>query len=183
MSAITLKLPDEITDRDANGNKVKIKVLERYKKQRARWRIEALPNRSLVWEGRARGGVTLDLDPGKYVWAASYYDRQKFNNFKLSGEFFHDITADQWRHIEYIRPRIAKAMMTTGGMIYRCQFVGCDEEHTNRIAAAIHEGEHQGIDLLASPEAKPQVDAAMDTYAEQKAQKKRGPGRPRKDVA
>jgi hypothetical protein len=183
MSAITIKIPDEFQDVDHNGKKVTFKTKAGIKKVSARWRIEALPNRSLVWRGRARGGVTIDLDPGKYIWVANYYDKTKINNFKMSGEFLHDVTPEQWQHLEYIEPRIAKAVFTTHGMVYRCQFVGCDEEHSNRIAAAIHEGEHQGIDLLATPEAKPEVDSGVEKYMEEKSGKRRGPGRPRKSEA
>lgn len=186
MGAVTLKIPDTIdTPEYRGGEKVKSRKLamKRFQRVRANWRVESLPNRGLVWKGTARGSATLDLDMGKYVWVAHFNDKTKMNNFKYREEFLHEVTQEQWDELYHMSPRIAKPMHTTQGLLWHCQFVGCDEQHTSRIAAVLHEAEHQGVDLMSNPEAKADVDNALDDYVEEKAGKEAATprrGRPRK---
>jgi len=180
MSAITLSIPD-IMERPKYVNNERVGVrkvaMKRFQKIRAEWRVESLPSRFVVWEGAARGKVTIDLDPGKYVWIAHFNDRSKINNFKYHEEFLHEVSEEQWAELHAMVPRITKTCHTTMGVMYRCQFVGCDEEQTSRMAAVLHEAEHQGVDLLANPDQKAEVDNALEEYAQEKAGRKRGANR------
>ncbi len=151
--------------------------MKRFQGIKANWRVVGLPNRNKVWKGVGRKAISLDLDPGKYVFVVSHFDSSGANNFKYREEFYHEVTPELWRELCNMRPTIAKPIHTTQGLVYRCGFIGCNDEHTTRMSAVMHEAEHQGVDLFEQPEKYDDVAAATSEYAE----KKRGKvGRPKK---
>ena len=171
MSAITLKIPDVmVRPRYVNNERSGTRevAMKRFQKVKAQWRVESLPDRHRVWDGVARGQVTLDLDPGKYVWVAAYSDPSKRNNFKYHEELYHEVTEKQWDELKFMRPTIARGIHGMNGLVFHCQFVGCGDQHTSRLSAVLHEARHQGVDLLAEPERSVEVENAMTDYAEEK---------------
>ncbi len=185
MSTITLRIPDVmVRPRYENNERVGTRnvAMKRFQKVKAKWRVESLPDRHRVWDGEARGSVTLDLDPGKYVFVAVHIDNKEVNNFKYHEEILHEVTEEQWKELRHMRPTAARAIHGMTGLVFHCQFVGCDDQHTSRIAAVLHEAWHQNINLLEEPERAAEVENAMSDYAEKKAGNKeskasRGPGR------
>lgn len=157
--------------------------MHRFKEVKATWKIDSLPNRNKVFKAVGRGPVSVDLDPGKYTLVVYHFSPDKVTNFKYRETFLHGITEDQWAKLSNMRPKIARVVHTTLGIVYRCGFVGCKDEHTSRASAVIHECEHQGVDLFQEPEKYASAVAGLEKYAEAKSGKvtpsSRKPGRPR----
>mgnify|MGYP001612568000 CR=1 FL=1 len=66
----------------------------------------------------------------------------------------HDCDEAAFKRLRKHKTRFTRGAMTSEGLKYRCQLLGCDVETTSRVGAAIHEAEHSGIDLLTETNAE-----------------------------
>lgn len=141
-------------------------------------KLKAFREKKLAWTGLISGKFTRQWDPGMYIWSAHKHTDMQHENFKETGAFLIGMDEDEWKRVTKMKPKSQHARMTTEGVTYSCMFVGCEKRTTSRIAAVLHEADHQGIDLLKNPELKEKVDLATEVQVPPK----RGPGRPRKDA-
>jgi len=165
----------EIPERDEKGRDLR--------RLMASWRVTSLPGHHMVIKKmQAKGSITVAADPGMYTWTAVHHDSDAPHlNFKFYGTILHDMTKEQWTSLQYIRPKVSRAIHTTRGTVWHCQFLGCNDSTTNRIAAAVHEAEHQGINLLSEPERQAEAGEAVAVVAEEmQATKGKRRGRPPK---
>jgi hypothetical protein len=143
-------------------------------------RVEALPDRDLIWKGRVSGSWSWDLDPGKYTW--KYHKIiGKRRTINKSGTFLHQITEENWKKLQNISPKTARFRITTEGAKYFCGLTGCDYDSTSRVSMVMHELEHQGRtleDAFEEYEDEGELQEAVNEGAG-KATRKRG--RPRKN--
>ncbi len=124
--------------------------------RKSRVTIEALPKRTMIFDGIASGSVSIDADPCKYV--------ANVTNLKDNGDgprgasyimtFLHECTEEQYQNLKDVAPQFSRPIITSDGLRYRCGFIGCDvDDITSRLSAALHEADHFGIDLLNDPSA------------------------------
>lgn len=120
--------------------------------RRSRVRVEALPKRTPVFNGRVDGSVALPLDAGKYAFSVACF-RKGQPGLKYNGVFLWGLTEKEFDRLSRLSPKAAKKMNTTDGVRYQCQFTGCDDELTSATAAVLHEAEHQGrLEQLIEPD-------------------------------
>ena len=140
--------------------------------------------KDVVFNGYVTGGlVNINLDPGLYVYKVRHMPEDSIGQVSYGGDFYHGCTPEEFKKIAHMKPLHSKAMMTSDGMRFTCNWLGCSKKQTSRIAALLHESEvHYGRSLLGTDQAadiKRQIDAEFKT-AQQEVTPKRGPGRPKK---
>jgi len=166
----------EIPERDAKGRDLRNLLFT--------WRVESMPGgHVMVKKQEAKESMTIAADPGMYCWSAVHKDRlAKHLNAKFYGTVYHQVTEEQWKTLANVRPKVAKPMHTRRGVVWHCQFIGCRDTHTSRLAAACHEAKHQGIDLFAEPERVVEAQSSVEVVAEAIKDAKKNKGwRPRKN--
>ena len=118
-------------------------------------RIESLPDRMVVFEGKVHDAAYLDLDPGKYVYSVVRKSSPpQMSDAIYRDEFLHEISEEGWKALQHFKPRLFKTIHTSEGVKWRCLHPLCDEEYTHPTAALIHEMEHFGVpreEFLADP--------------------------------
>ena len=118
----------------------------------SRIRVEALPNRTLVFShNKVSKSVSINLDPGKYIYTILKPLPGAKTVVKTSGSILVGISEENFRKLQYIKPKLMKAAMTSDGVVWRCKMPGCQEEVTSEVSAIQHEGEHFGMDLIKDP--------------------------------
>jgi hypothetical protein len=130
--------------------------------------------RRRVWKGKVTGPYTRNFDDGKYTWKAYKHDPAGISGFKDWGTFLVGMNEEQWKKISHMQPKNQRAILTTDGVAYHCNFPGCEKLSTGKIAGLLHETyEHYGVDLLASP--NPEADKQkVDEKIGQTVQKESG---------
>ncbi len=119
-------------------------------------RIEALPSRHLVFEGKVTDSITKNFQPGKYI-----YTMEKFLHARqegvpgrsicTEGTFLVDVTEDQWQDLMFAQPKNVTSRQTTNGPRVICTL--CNKQSDTRLAAFLHEArEHMGVDPLKDPQ-------------------------------
>jgi hypothetical protein len=118
-------------------------------------RVESLPQRFLVFEGKVSEAVYLDLDPGKYVYSVVRKSSPpRIDDAIYQGEFLHELTEEVWKTLQRFEPKEFKVMHTSEGARWRCKRPLCESEYSTAISALIHEMEHGGMTreaFLADP--------------------------------
>jgi len=106
----------------------------------------------LVFSGRVTGGmVNLNLDPGLYAFKVRHLPEDGVGALMYSGDFYHGCTKEEFKEITHMKPLHSSAMLTTDGIRFTCNWIGCKTKTTSRIASLLHESSvHYGRDLLAS---------------------------------
>ena len=67
-------------------------------------RIEALPSRHVVFEGKVTDSISRNYQPGKYVYVMEKFIAPREDNVPgrslcTGGEFLVDVTEDQWEQL------------------------------------------------------------------------------------
>jgi len=142
-------------------------------------------NKDVVFNGYVTGGlVNINLDPGLYAYKVRHMPEDGVGQVSYAGDFYHGCTPEEFKKICHMKPLHSSAMMTTDGVRFTCNWLGCSKKHTSRIAALLHESEvHYGRSLLGSDQAqdvKNQIDREFKKTQETAEPKRRGPGRPPK---
>jgi len=127
----------------------------------AKVRVESLPKRHCVFNGRVTNSVALELDPGKYVFKIRDHST-KGASLSYGGSFLWGLSEEEYRKIKDLRPKSMKVMNTSEGVRYLCQYTGCDDEFTSRTGAVIHETEHQGSPII-TPQDKNFLNPVFET--------------------
>ncbi len=113
--------------------------------------------RRAVFVGKVSSSLSIDLDPGKYVYSVTkLLPEGEPDNCCYVGEFYEGVTPDQWKSLQYMNPRMVRVMHTSEGVRWDCQFPACRVNTTSAIGALMHEIEHFGIsreEFLANPKA------------------------------
>jgi len=135
-------------------------------------------HREVMFSGKVTGGsIGINLDPGLYSYKVRFSPEDGIGQTLYGGYFYHQVTPEQHQKITHMKPNMSKATMTTEGVRFECLFPGCKKKTTSRVAALLHESSiHYGVDLLADPEKKTQIDAE---YKDSQQQVRRRPGRPK----
>ena len=142
-------------------------------------RLESLPDRNVVYKGEVSQSLTLNLDPGKYVYSI-YKHLGKKRMFKYVAKFLHKITEEQYQKLKDITPRNMRPVQTSKGQMWRCKISPtCDVSVGTRMSAIMHEAEHMGIDVLTGGD-KEQL--AYETHSENTARQIKKRGRPKKNT-
>jgi hypothetical protein len=116
--------------------------------------------RRLFWTGLITGEFSKNADPGKYAWKAHGQDPDTLENFSEGGFALVGMSQEQWKKISYMTPKNQRPVLTSDGLVYRCQFPGCTKKNTGKIPALLHESKiHYGVDLLKSDD--PKADKAI----------------------
>jgi len=159
---------------------------------KANVRIETLASngrkvlRRLIYTGKVSDSLSIDLDPGKYVYSITkLLPEGEPDNCCYVGSFMHEIDAKTWKLLQFMQPSMVRAIHTTDGVRWNCQFPGCRRESTSAVGALIHEVSHFGLtkeEFLADPkglrsrEIRIQADQTNKKMAADKAVKgARGP--------
>ena len=119
-------------------------------------RIEALPSKHVVFEGKVTDSISRNFQPGKYI-----YTMEKFLHARQEGvpgrsvcthgTFLVDVTEEQWQSLMFAQPKNVKARQTTDGPRLVCTL--CNKQSDTRLAAFLHEArEHMGVDPLQDPQ-------------------------------
>jgi len=121
-------------------------------------------NKDVVFNGYVTGGlVNINLDPGLYVYKVRHMPEDGVGVVSYAGDFYHGCTPAEFKKISHMKPLHSRAMMTSDGMRFSCNWMGCTKKQTSRIAALLHESEvHYGRSLLGTDQAadiKRQIDA------------------------
>lgn len=93
---------------------------------------------------------TPNLDPGLYMYKLTRTLDPPVCSmiWHASGMFLVDLTMEQYKRMQRIRPKLARGIHTTDGPRWVCGFVGCGQRFTSVTQAVQHEGEHFGRDFL-----------------------------------
>ena len=114
--------------------------------RKARVRVEALPEKTLVWKGVASGSLSVDLDPGKYIYKVhKVLGKKRFTGF--CNQFLHELTEDQFNRLQHVQPKRSSFRITSEGPMYICGFTSCNNTYSSGTAMVMHELEHQGQKL------------------------------------
>ena len=138
-------------------------------------RIEALPLKTVVFKGRVTDSITMNFDPGKYIYSVTKFTDDHQDDLTYVGDFLVGMNDKQFNKLSRMKPKIMKPFLSSEGVRYRCAFIGCDDEVTSRISAVLHEAEHQGVDLLAEPKRAKEVAAKTDEYIDKVKETKSRP--------
>ncbi len=160
------------------------KIIPAVKEENGATRSLKARNKDVVFNGYVTGGmVNINLDPGLYAYKVRHMPEDGIGQVSYAGDFYHDCTAEEFMKIIHMKPLHFRAMITSDGMRFTCNWLGCKKKVTSRIAALLHESEvHYGRSLLGTDQAqdiKRQIDKEYKE-TQQAAQGKRGPGRPKK---
>lgn len=124
-------------------------------------RIEALPEQTPVFVGKVTEALTIELDPGKYIFSVTRLSPKKMKRVDdvcYTGTFLHEVSEEAWEKLRWMTPTLARVINTSEGPRWRCKLapvMGCDFEGTSPIAALLHQMvEHLGMkreEFLADP--------------------------------
>lgn len=117
--------------------------------------IVALPGRQEIVSGlEVFREYSPTLDPGAYAYTiVRDVDPPQCTTIqRWTGEFFAHLTPHQFERLQYLRPKMAKGILTTDGARWVCGFMGCAQRFTSLTQIIQHEGEHFGRDLLNEPD-------------------------------
>jgi hypothetical protein len=123
-------------------------------KHRTQFHIVSRPDNRTIASGLVNGkSIVLDLDPGHYRIAVSQGVTSGSRPYSRTWvkDFYHDLTPEAEEQLSRAVLRFTKGRMTTDGARFFCQLAGCNNEATSRVAAIVHEAEHSGVNLLATP--------------------------------
>ena len=121
-------------------------------------RIEALPERRRIWSGKASKSVSLDLDPGKYVFCVNYAPPGGYGAIKYVQEVFVDIDEEQFKKLSHASPTLLHPVITSEGTVWRCTIPQCKSEVTSKVAAIMHEAEHRGVSPFSNQAVKSPIE-------------------------
>ena len=129
-------------------------------------RIEALPSRHVVFEGKVTDSISRNFQPGKYVYVMEKFIAPREDNVPgrsicTGGEFLVDVTEEQWLNLWGAKPKMVTAIQTTEGPRMMCTAPGCGKRSETRLAAFLHEAKaHFGINPLKDPHKAVEVEMA-----------------------
>ena len=133
-------------------------------------RIEALPNKTVVFKGKVTESITMNFDKGKYIYSVTKFTDEHQDDLSYVDSFLVGMTDEQFNRLKMMKPKVLKPFLSSEGVRYRCTYIGCDGEYTSRISAVLHEAEHQGINLLKNPEKSPEAAEKTQEYIDQSKQ-------------
>ena len=136
-------------------------------------RIEALPGRHVIFEGKVTDSISRNYQPGKYVYVMEKFlapreEGVPGRSICTGGEFLVDVTEEQWAELRSAKPKMVRAIQTTDGAKLQCVAPGCSKKSETRLAAFLHEAkEHFGVDPLAEPQRAVEVELRAATAKKQ----------------
>jgi hypothetical protein len=122
-----------------------------------RVRVEALPDRHVVFDGLVTDVFSQNLQPGKYVYTMQKFisarkDGSPGRTMCTEGSFYIDCNEEQWQMLMDAHPKMVRGVQTTEGPRLVCTAPGCSRKSETRLAAFLHESKaHFGVDPLAEP--------------------------------
>ena len=124
-------------------------------------RIEALPQRHLVWEGMATKSVSRNFDIGKYLFVITRIETEDGSIItNRRGEFLVGCTEEQWQKLQYKRPKLSHLRITSDGTTWTCGFMGCRNLSSSMMGALEHEYTHYAVNLLEDLDKDEKIQAA-----------------------
>jgi hypothetical protein len=127
-------------------------------------RIEALPGRHVIFEGKVTDSISRNYQPGKYVYVMEKFlapreEGVPGRSICTGGEFLIDVTEEQWAELRAAKPKMVKSIQTTDGPRLMCTAPGCTKKAETRLAAFLHEAkEHFGVDPIKEPQKAVEVE-------------------------
>jgi len=135
--------------------------------------------RRLIYTGKVSDSLSIDLDPGKYVYSVTkLLPAGEPDNCCYVGSFMHEVDEKTWKLIQFMQPTMVRALHTTDGVRWNCLFPACKRESTSSLGALLHEVGHFGMsreEFLANPkglharEVRIQADTTHKKIASEKA--------------
>ena len=138
-------------------------------------RIEALPGRHVIYEGRVTSSISRNYQPGKYVYVMEKFLHAREEGVPgrsicTGGEFLVDVDEEQWAELRSAKPKMVKSLQTTDGPKLVCTAPGCNKKSDTRLAAFLHEAQaHFGIDPLKEPQKAVEVELRATSMKKQMA--------------
>jgi hypothetical protein len=138
-------------------------------------RVEALPDRHVVFEGLVTDAYSQNLQPGKYVYTMQKFisarkDGSPGRTICTEGSFYVDCNEEQWQMLMDSQPKMVRSTQTTDGPRLVCTAPGCSRKSATRLAAFLHEAKvHFGVDPLAEPEKAVEVELKATAQKKQMA--------------
>lgn len=138
-------------------------------------RIEALPGRHVVFEGKVTDSISRNYQPGKYVYVMEKFLHAREEGVPgrsicTGGEFLVDVSEEQWAELRSAKPKMVKAIQTTDGPRLVCTAPGCSRKSETRLSAFLHEAKtHFGIDPLLDPQKAVEVELKAGQVVKQMA--------------
>ena len=120
-------------------------------------RIEALPGRHVIFEGKVTDSISRNYQPGKYVYVMEKFIAPREEGVPgrsicTGGEFLVYVTEEQWAELRAAKPKMVRSIQTTDGARLQCTAPGCAKKSETRLAAFLHEAkEHFGVDPIKEP--------------------------------
>ena len=127
-------------------------------------RIEALPGRHVIFEGKVTDSISRNYQPGKYVYVMEKFIAPREEGVPgrsicTGGEFLVDVTEEQWAELRAAKPKMVRSIQTTDGVRLQCSAPGCTKRSETRLAAFLHEAKaHFGVDPLLEPQRAVEVE-------------------------
>lgn len=127
-------------------------------------RIESLPSRHVVFEGKVSGSISRNFAPGKYIYVMEKFiaprrDGSMGRSICTHGTFLVDVSDEQWTALQDASPKMVRGTQTTEGPRLMCTAPGCNKRSETRLEAFIHESkEHFGVDPLKDPHRAAEVE-------------------------
>jgi len=138
--------------RNANGD-----LVERDIPPDTRVYIVSMPGNIRYFDQQITGVYSEDLPAGHFKYTMTH----KLSNAgegvqsrvdRVSGEFYHMVTKEQWSKLSGERPKMVRARRTSRGMEWMCKAPGCNAKNRTRLSAYLHESRvHFGIDPIKEP--------------------------------
>ena len=138
-------------------------------------RIEALPGRHVIYEGKVTDSISRNYSPGKYVYVMEKFlapreEGVPGRSLCTGGEFLIDVNEEQWAELRSAKPKMVKSTQTTDGPRLQCIAPGCSKKSETRLAAFLHEAQaHFGIDPLKEPQKAVEVELRATSMNKQMA--------------
>lgn len=132
-----------------------------------RLRIEVMPGRKCIFDGRVTGMYSQNFEVGKYTYLLKKDlpmpeddPGAKYRCMTASGEFLVDITEEQWSALRDMRAKYCSRRQSSDGPSWVCDM--CDHSSHTAVSAFLHESrEHFNIDPLKDPQKATLVEAGV----------------------